>query len=75
MADRPRPQQESRSSAFVRGAGEVRDPEHKLWAPARWVASLIQSLVAVIIVTIGEGLKSIIKGEPRTSRNRHARSD
>lgn len=48
MTDR---QQESKSGAFVRGAGTVHDPDNKLWGPARWVAQMVQYLVAIIIVS------------------------
>lgn len=56
------------SSRFVRGAGEV--PDGQLWGPARWVVQLIQYLVALVIVTVGEGLKYIFKGERPPKKNR-----
>lgn len=68
MADR---QQPTTGERFMRGASEVRDPEHKLWAPARWVAQMVQYLVAIIMLTIGKGIEAIFKGEkPRKRRER-----
>lgn len=56
-----RQQETSLSSRFVRGAGEVQDK--KLWGPAKWVVQLIQYMIAIIMLTIGEGIKSIFTGE------------
>jgi hypothetical protein len=72
MADTQHPTS-SKTDRFIRGAGEVReDPEHRLWGPAKWVVQLIQYLVAIVIVTIGEGMKAIIKGEkPKSKRHAH----
>jgi len=53
----------------MRGAGQVNDPEGKLWAPARWVVAMIQYLIALIMVTMGEGIKAIFTGN--NSRKRH----
>ncbi|KXS95807.1 hypothetical protein AC578_6273 [Pseudocercospora eumusae] len=64
------PSKESRAQAFVRGAGEVQDPEHKLWAPARWLVQMIQYLIAIIMITIAEGIKSIVSGEKPKHRRR-----
>ncbi|KAK3709133.1 hypothetical protein LTR37_011112 [Vermiconidia calcicola] len=64
--------QPTRTERFMRGAGEVReDPEHRMWAPARWVAQMVQYLVAIIIVTIGEGFKAIWTGESPARKRRH----
>lgn len=51
------------SQRFMRGAGEVNDPDHKLWGPMRWVTQMIQYLVAMILLTIGKGIEAIFKGE------------
>ncbi|KXT09482.1 hypothetical protein AC579_7829 [Pseudocercospora musae] len=50
MSDSQSQSKESRAQAFVRGAGEVQDPEHKLWAPARWVVQMVQYLIAIIMI-------------------------
>lgn len=64
MSDRrTSPHASTASERFMRGAGEVNDPEHKLWGPARWVAQMVQYLVAIIILTIGKGFEAIFKGE------------
>ncbi|EME46547.1 hypothetical protein DOTSEDRAFT_22597 [Dothistroma septosporum NZE10] len=71
MADAQRPQA-SRSSAFIRGASNV-DPENKMWWPARWIAQMVQYLVAIVVLTIAEGFKAIVSGEkPKGRRNKHA---
>ncbi|KAF2163634.1 hypothetical protein M409DRAFT_25822 [Zasmidium cellare ATCC 36951] len=62
--------QESKSSTFIRGAGNVRDPDNQLWWPARWVVQMIQYLVAIMVVTMAEGIKSIVSGE-RPKRRHH----
>lgn len=54
----------------MRGATQVNDPEHKLWAPARWVVQLIQYLIAVIMLTLGEGFKAIFTGEKPSGKRR-----
>lgn len=70
MSDPDRQQNESNlSSRFVRSAGEVQDK--KLWGPAKWVVQLVQYMIAIIMLTIGEGIKSIFTGErPRKRRDR-----
>lgn len=70
MSDR---QQETTGERFMRGAGEVHDPDHKLWAPARWVVQMVQYLVAIIMLTIGKGIEAIFKGEK--PRKRKARDE
>lgn len=63
--------QESSSQRFIRSAGQVRDdPSQRLWGPARWVVQLIQYMIAIIMVTIGEGIKSIFTGESPKKRSR-----
>lgn len=62
-------QADTRTSRFLTGAGEVQDK--RLWGPAKWIVQLIQYLIAIIMVTIGEGFKAIFTGEkPRNSRQR-----
>ncbi|KAK5112544.1 hypothetical protein LTR85_011236 [Meristemomyces frigidus] len=62
-------QQPSRTSKFLSGAGEVQDK--RLWGPAKWIVQMIQYLIAIIMITIGEGLKAIFTGEkPRSSQQR-----
>lgn len=46
------PSQESKASRFIRESGQVYDPEHKLWAPARWVVQMVQYLIALIILSM-----------------------
>ncbi|KAK5164903.1 uncharacterized protein LTR77_009567 [Saxophila tyrrhenica] len=74
MADTQHP---STSERFIRSAGDVReDPNQRLWAPARWVVQMIQYLIAIIMVTIGEGIKAIFTGEsPKKRRNSDARTE
>lgn len=55
---------------FMRGAGEVYDPEHKLWAPMRWVVQMVQYLVAIIMLTIAKGIEAIFKGEKHREKRR-----
>nr|POF01173.1 hypothetical protein CFP56_21121 [Quercus suber] len=57
---------DSTSSRFMRNAGEVNDK--RLWGPAKWIVQLIQYLVALVMVTMAEGLKAIFTGEKRRSR-------
>ena len=69
MADSRKPQQPSKTERFIRGAGEVReDPDNRMWAPARWVVEMIQYLIAIIMVTIGESIKAIWSGEAPKKR-------
>ena len=64
MADTQKPQQPSKTERLIRSAGEVReDPDNKMWAPARWVVEMIQYLIAIIMVAIGESIKAIVSGE------------
>ena len=58
-----RRQQQSTSDRFLRGAGTVRDDDKQLWGPVKWVAQLVQYMVAIIMVTIGKGIEAIFKGE------------
>ena len=63
MADSSK-QQETTSERFLRGAGEVReDPENKLWWPARVVVQMIEYLVAIMVLTMVEGIRAIVTGE------------
>jgi len=65
--------QESATTRFMKGAGQVNDPDHKLWGPAKWVAGVVQYLVAILMVTIAEGFKSIVSGKkPQGRRRAHA---
>ena len=65
MADREHP---TTGERFMRGDGEVHDPDHKLWGPMRWVAQMVQYLVAIIMLTIGKGIEAIFKGEKPKKR-------
>lgn len=67
-------QQPSKTERFIRGAGTVKeDDENRLWGPAKWVVQLVQYLVAIMIVTIGEAFKAIISGEkPKGRKREHA---
>ena len=62
MSSHQQPQQ-SKTERFMRGAGTVQDPDNQLWWPAKQVVAMIQYLIAAMIVTIGEALKSIVTGE------------
>lgn len=66
------PHQSTKSERFIRGAGEVReDPEHRLWWPARWLVQLVQYMIAIIMVTVGEGFKAIFTGKSSKTRRKH----
>lgn len=49
----------TKTEQFIRDASQVKDPDHKLWAPARWVIMMIQWMIAIIIVTMAKGLAAI----------------
>ena len=74
MSDRRTSQQATTGERFMRGAGEVQDPDHKLWGPMKWVVQMVQYLVAIIILTIGKGLEAIFKGE-KGHKKRKAREE
>lgn len=57
----------------MRGAGDVQEPRGAMWAPARWIISMIQYLIAIIMVTIGEGFKAIFTGEKPSSKRSSSR--
>lgn len=59
--------QHSRTSDFIRRAGEVQDKN--LWGPAKWIVSMIQTLIALIMVTMGEAIAKIFTSEG-TSRKK-----
>lgn len=50
----------------MRGAGQVGDK--RLWGPAKWVVQLVQYLIAIVMVTMAEGVKAIFTGEKRKKR-------
>ena len=55
----------------MRAAGEVKeDPDQRLWGPTRWIVQLIQYMVAIIMITIGEGMKAIFTGESPKKKKR-----
>jgi hypothetical protein len=56
----------------MRSAGQVNDPEDKLWAPARWVVQMIQYLIALIMLTLAEGFKAVVSGGKPQQRRRKA---
>ncbi|GAB7358713.1 hypothetical protein MBLNU230_g3942t1 [Neophaeotheca triangularis] len=49
----------TRTENFIREASKVQDPDHKLWAPARWLIMMVQWMIAIIIVTIAKGFAAI----------------
>lgn len=65
--------QESTSSRFMRGAGDVQEPRGAMWAPMRWVISMIQYLIAIIMVTIAEGFKAIVSGKKPSGKRSSSR--
>lgn len=69
----PSQQDSSTSTRFMRGAGQVNDPEHKLWGPARWVVQMVQYLVALVVLTIAEGFKAVVSG--KSPQHRRKRGD
>ncbi|USW53740.1 hypothetical protein Slin15195_G070590 [Septoria linicola] len=75
MSSNQLPSKQSRASEFMRNAGTVNDPEHKLWGPARWVVQMIQYLIALIMITVAEGFKSIVSGEGPKKRRQKPRTE
>ncbi|CAK1357221.1 uncharacterized protein RHO25_008635 [Cercospora beticola] len=75
MADSQQPSRQSKAADFMRGAGTVNDPENKLWGPARWVVQLVQYLIAIIMITIAEGFKSIVSGGSSRRRREKPRTE
>jgi hypothetical protein len=63
--------QPSKREQFIRASGQV--PNKELWGPAKWVVQLIQYMIAIMIITIGEGIKSIVTGEGPSARRRRER--
>ena len=61
MSTSQQPSSHSRTDRFMRGAGIVDDT--KLWGPAKWVVQLIQYMIAIVMVTMAEGVKAIFTGE------------
>lgn len=52
MADQQQPiSKQSRASEFMRSAGTVNDPDHKLWGPVKWVAQMVQYLIALVMIS------------------------
>jgi hypothetical protein len=47
----PRKQQDSATARFIRDAGTVQDPDHKLWAPVKWVVGMLQYMIAIVLVS------------------------
>lgn len=60
---------QSKTDKFMRGAGDVRDTN--LWGPAKWVVQLVQYMIAIILLTIGEGFKAVVTGKKPEGRRRH----
>jgi hypothetical protein len=60
----------TRSTRFMQGASHVNDPEGKLWWPARWIVQLIQYLIALVMLTLAEGFRSVFSGEKPSGRRR-----
>jgi len=58
------------SDQLIEGAGNVKGQED-LPAPVRWVAELVQYLVAVLMIAIGKAIEAIFKGGSEKSRRRH----
>lgn len=54
----------------MRGAGQVNDPEGKLWAPARWVVQMVQYLIALVMLTVAEGFKAVFSRQNSQGRHR-----
>ncbi|PPJ52386.1 hypothetical protein CBER1_09791 [Cercospora berteroae] len=75
MADSQQPSRQSKAADFMRGAGTVNDPDKKLWGPARWVVQLVQYLIAIIMITIAEGFKSIVSGGSSRRRREKPRTE
>ncbi|KAK3110857.1 hypothetical protein LTR53_014424 [Teratosphaeriaceae sp. CCFEE 6253] len=61
---------QSRTDRFLRQSGQVQNKN--LWGPAKWIAQLVQYLVAIILVTIAEGFKAIVSGQKGTRRRERA---
>ncbi|KAK3081237.1 hypothetical protein LTS18_008815 [Coniosporium uncinatum] len=58
------------SDRIIEGAGTVKGQED-MPAPVRWVAELVQYLVAILLIAIGKAIEAIIKGGSEKSRRRH----
>ena len=54
-------QAQSKTGRIIRASGDVRD--ESLPAPARWVVQLVQRLIAILIIMIGESFRAIFKGK------------
>lgn len=64
------PNDASPSARFIRGAGNLNaESNAQLWFPARWIAQLVQYLIAIIMVTMGEAFKSILSGGKKTTKS------
>ncbi|KAF2861383.1 hypothetical protein K470DRAFT_215165, partial [Piedraia hortae CBS 480.64] len=61
-------QMPSKSAQFIRDAGHVRNDDGRLWGPARWIAQLIQYMVAIIIVMIGKAFEAMFRGGKKSKR-------
>ena len=63
---------DSRTARLMRGAGTVQDKQ--LWGPAKWIVQLIQYLIAIIMITLGQAIKAIFTGAtPRSRRGEQRR--
>ncbi|KAF1985107.1 hypothetical protein K402DRAFT_118167 [Aulographum hederae CBS 113979] len=62
-------QKTSLSDQFLRGASDV-PGGNEMWAPVRWIAELVQTLIAVIFVMIGKAFKAIFEGSDARSKRR-----
>jgi len=58
------------SDHIIEGAGNVKGQED-MPAPVRWVAELVQYLVAILMIAIGKAIEAIVKGGSEKSRRRH----
>lgn len=63
MSDR---QSKTKTQQIIENSGEVRGD---LPWPARWIVQLIQRMIAIMIVTMGNALEAIFKGEKPKKRS------
>lgn len=47
----------------MRSAGTVNDPDHKLWGPVKWVAQMVQYLIALVMISTFVRWDSAIGGD------------
>lgn len=65
----PNRQPPSKTEQFLQGASKAPGGE-TLAAPIRWIAELIQTLVAVMIIAVGNAIKAAFSADGSHSKRR-----